>query len=182
MRQVVFVGLAVVAVASRSVAQDPGQMPRPGKEHAWLEQLAGEWESHAEALAGPNNWVKTKGSEKGRMHGGFWLIAEGETDMMGMKVKSVFTLGFDTDKKKYIATWVDNCLPHMWTYEGTLDPSGKVLTLETEGPNLLTPGKTAKFREVITLVSPDEKTFTSSMQGDDGQWITFVRATYKRKK
>lgn len=180
MIRLLWVGLVLIALAGPRL--DAQEMPKPVKEHAWLEKLAGDWISESEVMMGPDNWIKVKGAEKCRTHGGFWIIAEGEAEIMGTKVNSILTLGYDPEKKKYIGTWVDNCAAHMWRYEGTLDAAGKVLTLDTEGPNMMVPGKTSKYREVITLVGPDEKTFSSSILGDDGKWTTFVKATYKRKK
>jgi hypothetical protein len=46
---------------------------------------------------------------------------------------AVWTVGYDPQKKKYVGTWVDSVTPYLWTYEGSLDASGRILTLETEG-------------------------------------------------
>src|SRR5687767_5350132 len=83
-------------------AQEIPQMPPPVKEHAWLQQLVGEWESEMEVFMVPGQpAVKGKGSEVVRMLGGFWLVGEGKGEMMGMKMSSLLTLGYDPEKKKY---------------------------------------------------------------------------------
>ena len=33
---------------------------------------------------------------------------------------------------------------------------------------MMTPGKTSKYQEAITLVSPDHYVFTSAIEGEDG--------------
>src|SRR5687768_14313749 len=118
-------GFAVVLLVgmSSAPAQDFLKMPQPTKEHEWLGQRAGEWESECEVVMAPGQpAVKGKGSESGRKLGGFWVIGEGKNEMMGgMKVSSVMTLGYDVAKKKYVGTWVDSMQNHMWKYEGTLD-------------------------------------------------------------
>jgi hypothetical protein len=70
---------------------------------------------------------------------------------------------------------------HMWKYEGTLDDSGKVLTLMTEGPNFMNPGESAKYKEVLELKDKDTKVFTSHVQVD-GEWVKFVSVEGKRVK
>jgi predicted enzyme related to lactoylglutathione lyase len=124
--------------------------------------------------------IKSKGTESGRMLGGFWLIQDGKGDIMGMPYSSVFTLGYNADKKKFVGTWVDSMQGHLWSYEGSVDSTGKVLTLDTEGPCPFAPGKTSKFKEVIEIKGKDQKAFSSSMLGDDGKWTTFVKVSARR--
>ena len=100
---------------------------------------------------------------------------------MGKPYQSVFTLGFDPQSKKYIGTWVDSISSLLWKYEGSVDSSGKILTLETEGPCPLKPG-ISKFRDVLEWKSNDERLFTSSIQGDDGKWTVMVRVKTTRVK
>jgi hypothetical protein len=71
---------------------------------------------------------------------------------------------------------------NFWKYEGTMEESGKKLTLETEGPSPLDPKKRAKFQEVLELKDKDNKAFTSYIQGDDGKWVKMVTVDYRRKK
>jgi hypothetical protein len=163
-------------------AQQPPDMPKPQKEHAWLEQFVGEWETEASVTMGPGQEpMKMKGTEAGRKLGGFWVVVEGKGDAFGMPFASLLTLGYDTEKKKYVGTWVDSMQNTMWKYEGSLDATGKILTLDTEGPNPMT-GKLGKFKDVTEFKSKDERIFTSSIQGDDGKWTTFLTVTCKRKK
>ena len=176
------------ALQAQETTQDspaPGvpEMPKPQKEHQWLQQLVGEWNVESEANFGPDQpSFKCSGTESVRSLGGFWTVGEGKANMMGMQVNSVMTLGYDPQKKKYVGTWVDSVQSHMWHYTGTLDESGKVLTLEAEGPNMLAPGEMAKYRDVIEIKSKDEKILRSSMQNADGEWVNFMTATYTRKK
>jgi predicted enzyme related to lactoylglutathione lyase len=115
------------------------------------------------------------------MLGGFWLLTEGKGDIMGMPYSSSFTLGYDSDKKKFVGTWVDSMTGYMWKYEGSVDPTGKILTLNTEGPSPVAPDKMTKFKEVIELKGKDQKHFTSSYLAPDGKWATCCTITAKRK-
>ncbi|MEX2142930.1 MAG: DUF1579 domain-containing protein [Pirellulales bacterium] len=170
-------------MASSVPAQAPTQLPQPTKEHELLKKFVGEWESTAEAVAGPNMPAMTcKGRTSARMLGGFWVVIEGETDMMGMKIEAVQTIGYDPAKKKYVGTWVDSMFNHKWDYTGAVDAAGMKLTLEAEGPNFMADGKLTKFRDIYEFKSADQIEATSSMLGEDGKWIQFMTAQIKRKK
>lgn len=174
--------VATLAVVAVRAAQDEPQMPQPQREHQWLEQLVGEWDTEAEMTMGPGQPPqKMKGAESGRMIGGFWAVLENKGEFMGGPFTGILTLGYDPEKKKYIGTWVDSVTSYLWKYEGTVDASGKVLTLETEGPCPEAPGELAKFREVLEIKSKDHKVFTSAMQ-KDGEWVTIMTIHYHRKK
>lgn len=164
-------------------AQEGPQMPPPEKEHAWLQQLAGEWEAEFEMEMEPGKpKVKSKWTETARLLGGFWLVASG-TGMMGDKpMASSLTLGFNPKTKRYIGTWVDSTNSHMWHYDGSVDATGKILALDADGPDFNNPDKTAKYRDTFEIKSADHKILTSSAQGPDGKWTTFLTVDYKRKK
>ena len=152
-------------------------------ENASALQLVGEWETSAEASFGPDQPViKCEGTETVRSIGGFWTVSESHGTPMGMPMTGIMTLGYDPAKKKYVGTWIDSMTSHLWVYEGTLDADGKILTLEAEGPSFTEPGKRSMFRDVIELKNKDHKILTSSVQGDDGQWTTFMTSHAKRKK
>jgi hypothetical protein len=173
--------VALLAVTTVTRSQEP-QMPAPQKEHDWLKQLAGEWESESEITTPGQPPIKSKGKESARMIGGFWLVAENTGDFMGTPFTGILTLGYDAQKKYYVGTWIDSVQGYLWTYHGEVDAAGKKLTLHTEGPSHTAPGKLANFREVIEIKSDDEKVFTSEMQTEDGAWTKLVTANYRRKK
>lgn len=70
----------------------------------------------------------------------------------------------------------------MWLYEGTLDASGKVLTLDTEGPGMSGGGRMMKYQDVIQIIDDNHRVLTSRVRGDDGQWTQFMTAHYRRTK
>ncbi|MFP3740863.1 DUF1579 family protein, partial [Burkholderia sp. SIMBA_019] len=68
-----------------------------------------------------------------------------------------------------------------------LEADGRTLTLRADGPTFtpegkLVPGKTSKFRDVIAFQDDDNRTLTSFMQGDDGEWMQIMQARYRREK
>ena len=156
---------------------------RPQKEHEWLQKLVGEWASEMSCKMGPDQpEFTTKGSESVRALGGFWTVGDGSGDTPdGKPCSTVMTLGFDPAKGRFVGTFVASVMPMIWHYEGTLDEAGKVLTLDTEGPSMSGDGRTAKYRDVVTMVSPDHRMLTSRVLGADGNWTEFMTAHYRRK-
>jgi Protein of unknown function (DUF1579) len=71
---------------------------------------------------------------------------------------------------------------YMWNYEGSVDDTGKILTLNTQGPGFQGGGQMTKFKEVIEIKNKDERTFTSSFQEVDGTWTKMMSVNYRRKK
>lgn len=175
----------LLTVALALSASPVPQMPRPEKaeQHAWLQQLVGEWTGKSEAtIAEGAAPMKMEGTESVRSIGGLWILAEGSASMMGTPMSTVMTLGYDPAKKKFVGTWVDSVQTHLWIYEGELDAAKKMLTLSTTGPSFEDPSKMSKYRDTIEVKDADHKALTSSVQGADGAWTTFMRAEYTRKK
>jgi hypothetical protein len=180
---ITMLGATAFAAATFVLAQDPPPMPQPTKEHEWLKQFLGEWESEVEAFMEPGKPpMKHKGTEVCRAIGGLWVVGEGKGEMGGMTFSHLLTLGYDPEKKKYIGTWIDSMMNYMWKYEGTVDAAGKVLTLETEGPSMKKPGQMAKYKDVTEFKDKDHRVFSSSMLGEDGKWVTIVKVDSRRKK
>ncbi len=158
--------------------------PEPQKEHKWLQRLVGEWTMEGECDMGPGQPVsKTTGTESGRSIGGLWVVAEGKGEMTdGNTGTMIMTLGFDPEKKRFTGTWIGSMMTNLWIYDGELDATGRVLTLNAEGPDMATEGKTAKYRDVIEFKSDDHRVLTSHMLGGDGEWVQFLKADYRRKR
>jgi hypothetical protein len=156
---------------------------KPQKEHEWLEQLVGEWASEAEATMEPGQPPsKFKGSESVRSLGGLWVVAEGQAEMPDGGVGTmIMPIGYDPERKRYVGTWVGSMMSHLWVYDGALDASGRVLTLDARGPDAFVEGRTATFQDVIEIVSADHRVLRSRMLGDDGTWREFMTAHYRRR-
>ena len=165
------------------VQEEMCKMPKPQKEHEWLQKFVGEWESEAEIQFSPDQPpVIGRGTESTRMIGGAWIIAQGASEMMGTPFESVLTLGYDPRKGKYVGTWVDSMSGYLWLYEGEVDETGTILSLDTEGPGPDNPDGLTRFKEVTVFKTPDHRVFTSSIQAEDGTWKTCLTVTSRRKK
>jgi hypothetical protein len=155
----------------------------PQQEHRWLNRLVGEWTSESECITGPDQPpMKGRGVEVVRSLGGLWTIGEGEGEMPdGGSAQTVMTLGYDPKGGRFVGTFIASMMTHLWTYSsGSLDPSGKVLTLDAEGPSFTGDG-TAKYRDSIEFIDDNHRVMTSHLLGEDGQWLQFMTAHYRRK-
>jgi hypothetical protein len=156
--------------------------PKPRPEHDWLHQLLGEWET--EMACGPGSsesGIKSKGTERVWSIGDLWIVAESKSEVMNKPMTSVLTLGYDLERKRYVGTWIGSSTAYLWHYTGSLDQSGRVLTLETEGPCPHSTSSVAKFKEVMQVQSKDQRVLTSSMQALDGRWVPILTINYRRK-
>jgi hypothetical protein len=155
----------------------------PQREHRWLDRLVGEWTSEMECRMGPDQPpMKSGGVDVVRSLGGLWIVAEGEGEMPGGgTAKSIMTLGYDPRIGRYVGTFVASMMTHLWVYNGSLDASEKVLTLDTEGPDF-TNQKMGRYQDCIEFVDDDHRIMTSRALGDDGNWVPFMTAHYYRRK
>ena len=127
-------------------------------------------------MSGNEAWTETARS----LHG-IWFVAEG-TGLMpdGKEATSILTLGYNASKGKYVGSWIGSMMDYMWVYEGEVDASGNVLSLYTIGPACEGEGLD-DYREQITFIDADHRTFTSSSRQPDGSWKQIMEAHYARK-
>jgi hypothetical protein len=163
---------------------DEAMKIEPQKEHQWLQKLVGKWTCEGEATMEPGkppaSW---KATESVRSLGGLWFPAEGQGEMPGGgSSTTLMTFGYDPQKKRYVGTFIASMMTHLWVYDGVLDAAGRVLTLDTEGPDFSAEGKMAKYEDVIEFKSDDYRVLTSHMLGDDGVRHVIMTAHYRRTK
>lgn len=126
--------------------------------------------------------MKTTGREVVRSLGKFWTIGEGEGNVPdGDSCDSIMTLGYDPQTKRFVGSFVASAMTHFWSYKGSLDASGKVLTLDTVGPSFSGDGTMANYQDIIEFITHDHRTLTARVQGADGSWQQFMTSHYRRK-
>lgn len=151
------------------------------KEQRWLERLVGEWTSEMEASMKPGDPPETfTGTESVRSLDGVWVLCEGRPS--GGSSTTIMTLGYDVARQRYVGTFIGSMSTYMWIYEGTVDASGNVLALETEGPSFTDESRMAKYRDTIEFRSDDHRVLTSRAQGEDGAWQQVMEVHYRRTK
>ncbi len=155
---------------------------KPTAEHQWLDKLLGEWVCEGECDMGPDQpKMKHEAKVSGRTLGGLWLVME--MTMPGPEggdaIVNYMNLGYDPEQKKYIGSFFGSCMANQWIYAGTVDASGKKLTLDTRGPKFDGSGQT-DYQDMIEWTAENEWTLTSQYKQDDGSWKHFMTATHKR--
>ncbi len=93
---------------------------------------------------------------------------------------TMVTLGYDSQKQRYVGTWIGSMMSHLWVYDGELDAAGRVLTLKAEGPAMTGEGL-AKYKDAIEFKNDNHRVLTSSVLGDDGEWHKFMTINYRRQ-
>ena len=116
----------------------------PRTEHRWLDQLLGDWTVTSDGMdagAPSRPWT-----EHVRPLGGLWVVAEGQGEMPGGggPASTLMTLGYDPRSGRYVGIWAGSMMSQLWVYDGSLDPSGRALILDCEGPDFEVAGKMAR--------------------------------------
>ena len=156
---------------------------KPGKEHTWLHRFIGDWEAIHVDPQNPDAEVDTHGAwkEHVRQIGDVWIIAESEGPMPdGSTGQMVITLGYDTGKKQFVGTWIGSMMDMIWHYTGSLDESGRVLTLDSEGPAMDGSGRIVRMRDILEIGNDGERVMRGAQQMEDGSWTEFMRMRYSR--
>lgn len=154
---------------------------KPQAEHDWYKQLLGSWEFEHECNAGPEMpAAKVQGKLRATSMGGLWVLLDCSSDQPdGSSWTSQFTLGYDPVRGKFVGTFIASMMTHLWIYEGQLDPDGRTLVMDVEGPRFDGNGM-AHYQDCFEVVSPDHWILRSRIKGDDGQWVQFMEGHHRR--
>lgn len=157
---------------------------KPLPEHNLLHKLVGEWTFEGLCNMGPDQPpMANKGTASIRSLGGLWILASWNVqgDERDPGVESMLTIGFDPEKVRFVGTFVADCMPGLWVYDGQLDPTGRILTLDTEGPSMMpeAAGAVVPYRDIYEFVSDDEHKLRSEMKAGD-QWVQILESTFRR--
>jgi hypothetical protein len=158
------------------------ELPKQRPEHVWLQRLVGEWTYEMDAPYGEDKTpTKFTGTESIRAVGDFWITGEGTGySPDGSPATMSMTLGFDPSQGGYVGTWYGSMVTYLWVYRGSMDADQRVLTLACDGPSFEVEGKLTKYKDIITIVSDDERILTGNYLGEDGEWHEMCKMLYRR--
>ena len=175
--------LSLLCIRESAFGQQSPAVPTPTQEHGWLKKFIGEWKTESKATMGPDQApMQCSGTLSSRQLGGFWVLNEIKGEWSGTPMTGIQTIGYDKAKKMFVGTWVDSMTDTLWQYQGNVDASGKILTLDADGPSFSEDGKLTKFQDIYEFKTADEILMTSRMLGPDGKWFTFMSGNSKRVK
>jgi len=159
-------------------------LAKPGKEHAALKRMEGEYDVDVEMVMQPGMPPqKSKGKAKYAMiMGGRYLHADYTGESMGMAFHGASLMGYDNAKKNYFSAWIDDMGTGIMLAEGTGSDDGKVTTLTGEYDDPMTHQK-RKCRWVTTVINDDKHTFDWFDANKDGKnEYRMMRNVYTRVK
>lgn len=134
----------------------------------WLKQFEGTWATG------------NSGIMKSRSVGNLWIVNE-LSGQAGPNYTAFQSLAYDKNKKQFTGSWIDSTSSYQWHYTGSLDATGKILTLEAKGPDFANPNKMKGYQDIYEFKSKNEIAASSKMLNDQGQWKTFQTSTMTRK-
>lgn len=162
--------------------EDIPMQPEILDQHRWLEQFAGTWTVRFEATGDmPDDGAHGQWTEDVRMLGGIWAVFESTGGLPGgSAATNIMSIGYDPQKARYVGTFVSSMMANLWTYEGLLDDTGKVLTLESTGPDFFGGTGNACYQDIIIVTDADNRLFVSRIEQADGSWKTVMTSHYTR--
>ena len=162
------------------------ELAAPGEAHQRLGVLVGVWETETKSWMGGEGSgepMVTRGTtENSWFLGGRFLKQEFKGEMMGRTMSGFGLTGYDNFAKKYVGMWVDDMSSTLSTMEGSVDRTGKVLTMYGKMDEWMTGelGKTVKY--VTRILGKDKHVFEIhdlSLPEPDAK---VMEITYTRKK
>lgn len=181
----IVIGVASALFTSHAISQEQGGMPAPspdemqqmmkawkdavtpGEHHEKLKHFVGEWDTTIRVWwsgpAGPP--IETAGASSIEMvldgrfvmedFTGEVMMPDASGAMKPVSMNGIALTGYDNFRKMYVGSWVDNHSTHLISIRGSMDPTGKVITMygEADEPMLGVVGRTLKY---VTRIIDDK--------------------------
>jgi hypothetical protein len=178
-------GLGLVFAAAGRLAAQEGEapVPKPTKEHALLKSDVGTWDATSKTWMGPGEPTVSKGKEVITMlPGDLWMLSEFDGEFAGMPYHGRGQFGYDTNKKKYVGTWIDSFNTSATLMEGTYDEATHTMTMLCDTIDMQ--GKPMKTKRVSVLKPDGTRVFTIFMKSDalGPDFVRLTEITYTKKK
>ena len=160
------------------------EVKTPGDPHKKLEELAGTWDAETKMWpAGPNSEpMVSKGTTEMKMVlGGRYLMQTFSGTMMDSAFTGIGYFGYDNFKKKYFGSWIDDMSTGMGTMEGTVDKTGRVISMWGKMDEPATGEKNKPVKYVFTLIDNNKHVFEIFDVKTYGEKKPVLQITYTRR-
>jgi len=183
-RKLLLVALpAVCAFVTLTRSASSQEAPKPGAEHKVLEPMIGSWNAKVKMFMDP---TKAPEEAEGKMTrkwimNGLYMQEDFEGNFGGMDFRGMGITGYDVQKKKYVATWIDNMNTSIVVMDATFDSRTKTLSGTMEDIDPMT-GKKGKKKDSVRIVDNDHQVQEMFMIMDDGKEVKMMEIHYMRAK
>jgi len=171
-RLIAVCAIAVCLPGFPAVSQDGGddsevmkkwkEYSSPGERHKVLDQLVGKWTTKTKVWPAG---AESPSSESTGTSDFKWILGkrhvqqQSQGTMLGMKVESIGFFGYDNFKRKYTSTWMESTSTARYTAEGTIDRTGKKITMHGHMDEFLTGEHDKMVRYELQLITQDTFSF-----------------------
>lgn len=154
----------------------------PGAPHEHLAKMAGHWTAQIKTWMVPGKPAQesTGTMDASMVLGGRYLETIHKGQMMGMAFEGHELDGYDNVTGQYFGAWIDNMGTGLMPMTGSLDASGKVMTMTGEFTDPAS-HKKMTYKGVSTRVDDDTLHYESYMV-DGGKEIKVMEMDAKRAK
>lgn len=157
--------------------QEPA-MPEVTDHHKRLLSGVGEWEGTITIFMPGMEATPMPAQENVEALGDYWTTSTFTADMQGMSFIGKSSLGYDTDKKQYVGTWIDSTTTYLTVMNGEFDSKKNMLVMRWKAPNWMGDGSLVDFRNE-TVVRADASVSTFYM--GEGEGTKHMEIKLKRK-
>jgi hypothetical protein len=177
--------LFMVGAGRVARGQDGPPIPKPTAEHERLAKDVGTWDATVKSwMGGPGSEPSvSQGVEVTKLlPGGLWTHSEFDGRFGDMEFHGMGQSGYDTNKKKYVGTWVDSITTEIMMTEGDYDATSNTVTMYAKGTDHS--GKPYDSKMTTKHEGEDTRVFTMFMKSDEtkGEFVKVMEITYKRRK
>ena len=172
--------LTGAAVAALTVVSPFGQFAQKTKHHTMVTQAAGQWAGtitvHNPAMPEP---MVSDCTESVQKIGDLWTVSNFKAPFGGMNFHGSSTFGYDTDKKKFVGTWVDSMTTSFTQMEGVYNEERKAIVLDYK----MKDQATGEMKDARMVIRSDKENSSSMFYlVEEGQEILTMEIEMTRQK
>jgi len=153
-------------------------MPQPTQEHQRIQAMTGRWNVRCTFYMDPSAPpMECEAVETYEPVGPFWVVSRYEADFMGAPFVGRSTLGYDSNRKCWVSTWIDSMTTSLFSFTGNM--RGDTLEMEGDAWSCMT-NQMARHRTTNRSLGENEWVMEMFLTLPDGTETKMMRAHYRR--